>query len=94
MARDIPATIVAMLAGVAISMTSGFLVASYVTSGVMAGYEPSRRTAAARPVEAIFIDDRWTPPLYDRVRIGFDQPPLDQPPLDQPGVRASGSSRL
>lgn len=64
MPRNIPAMILGSMAGVAVSMSSGFLLASYVVAGIAPAYvAPPRLAKADREVPA-FIDDNWPTPSY------------------------------
>jgi hypothetical protein len=57
------AIILGILAGAAISMSGGFLLASYATAGIVP-HHVVRAPAAPAPA---FIDDAWPAPVYGRI---------------------------
>ena len=88
MARNIPATILGVMAGAAVSMASGGLLGVYVVTGAAPAYaaEPPR----IRPDPPLVDEDTW--PAADALGPvqGYGRDTPDQ----VSGVRASGSSRL
>lgn len=65
MPRNIPATILGIMAGAAVSMSSGFLLATYVVGGITPAYAAPPRIAASdfdRPTAP--PDSPWPPIDY------------------------------
>jgi len=72
MIRNIPGLTVAVLAGATLSLSSGYLIAEYVTSGIVPTYHVPR-VAASEPVRD-FIDDNWPAPSYATAGSGAPLP--------------------
>ena len=59
MPHNVPATILGIVAGAAVSISSGFLLATYVVSGVVPAYAgPPRITDAGTPAQSV---ETWPP---------------------------------
>ena len=83
MPHTIPATILGILAGTAVSMTGGTLLGAYVVTGVAPVYAAA--PLRIRPEPALVDPDTW--PALDALG------PVQRAADDQAfGVRASGSS--